>query len=680
MFKNLPIDKPEYRALVEGGFDSFYLLEAVRDEAGKIVDFTYADLNSIAASRHGRPREEMLGQRISAFFPVGFIRSFVERYAQVMETKQPFEEETKISLPGLDVTWVRYQVLPLGNGVAVTSRDISQRKHEEQALKESQEALKRSYEELERRVLERTGELLTTNVALTQQNEKRRAAEDRFAKLAASDLLAMALINSRYNLFEVNDAFCQLVGYPREELVDPSFNVTSLSLPEWEAADETAGASVRARGFAAPFEKEFLRKDGTRVPVQVGLTILGPTEVLLFATDLSEKKHSEKAIADIEEQLRQSQKMEAIGSLAGGVAHDFNNLLSVILSYGSLIQSALKPNDPLRSELAEIIAAGERAAVLTGQLLAFSRKQILQPKVVNLNDVVAGVERMVERLIGEDIEFTVVPDPELGTATVDPNQLEQVVMNLVVNARDAMPRGGKLTIDTRNVDLDASEHPGVVAGPHVMLAVTDSGVGMDAATRSRIFEPFFTTKGPGKGTGLGLSTVFGIVKQSGGHVWVYSEPGEGTTFKIYFPRSAQPSSVSDAPKQASEGARGTETVLLVEDEERVRVLARTVLQRFGYHVLEAQTGGDAVLICEQHTARIDLLLTDVVMPRMTGRQLADRLKGLRPDMKVLYMSGYTDNSIVHHGVLDSGINFLQKPLTVEALTRKVREVLDVRPR
>jgi len=679
MFRNLSVNTAEFRALVDAGFDAFYLLEAFRDESGKIIDFTFADINPIAATRLGRSREQVVGQRLTTFFPESAIRPYIERYTQVMETRQPFEEEMNADVPGISSSWIRLQVLPLGNGVAVTSRDISWRKREEAALKASDEALRRSHEELEKRVLERTGELLTANAALTQQVAKRRAAEDRFAKLASSDLLAMALINAKHNIFEANDAFCRLVGYSREELLAESFNVMSLSLPEWRTVDEAAGASVQARGFAPPFEKEYLRKDGSRVPVQVGLTILGPAEVLLFATDLTEKKRSAKAISDIEEQLRQSQKMEAIGSLAGGVAHDFNNLLSVILSYGSLMQSALKPNDPMRDELGEIIAAGERAAILTAQLLAFSRKQILQPRVVNLNDVVAGLERMIERLIGEDIEFNVIPAADLGSTTVDPNQLEQVLMNLVVNARDAMPTGGKLTIDTRNVDLDsdyAAAHPGVTAGPHVMLAVTDTGVGMDAKTSIRIFEPFFTTKGPGKGTGLGLSTVFGIVKQSGGHVWVYSEPGEGTTFKLFFPRTAGSQTVAEPPKPDAEGARGTETVLLVEDEERVRVLARTVLRRFGYHVLEAQTGGDAVLICEQHTARIDLLLTDVVMPRMTGRQLADRLKPLRPDMKVLYMSGYTDNSIVHHGVLDSGINFLQKPLTVDALTRKVREVLD----
>ena len=395
--------------------------------------------------------------------------------------------------------------------------------------------------------------------------------------------------------------------------------------------------------------------------------------------DVTASRHAEEAQASLQEQFRQSQKMESIGRLAGGIAHDFNNLLTIINSYATFAVEDLRPEDPLCADLGQIIDAGERASALTRQLLAFSRRQIMAPEILDLNEVVGDLEKMLVRLIGEDIVLRVTPGADLGLVHTDRAQLEQVIMNLVVNARDAMPDGGKLTIETANVTLDESyvaDHPGSRAGPHVMLAVTDTGVGMTAEVKARVFEPFFTTKEQGKGTGLGLAMAYGVVNQSEGTISVYAEPGTGTTFKVYLPLAEGVDKPTRAPAADPMDLHGTETVLVVEDEEGVRTMAARILRSAGYKVILAENAGEALLECERKPDEVQLLLTDVVMPKMSGKELAERLANVVPGLKVLYMSGYTENTIVHHGVLEEGTNFIAKPFNAPALLRSVRITLD----
>jgi two-component system cell cycle sensor histidine kinase/response regulator CckA len=519
--------------------------------------------------------------------------------------------------------------------------------------------------------------------------DARREAELRFRRIFDSGIAGITVADLHGVVTEANDAFLGMVGYTRDDLSSGALNWAEMTPVEWRAPTSLVVAELRRRGSARPFEKEYVRKDGARVPVLLGIALLDEGRVLTVVTDLSERKRAgeQKALVEhtnetLKDQLRQSQKMEAVGQLASGIAHDFNNLLSVVVSYSELAMLDLPKGDPIREDIEQVRLAGMRAAALTRQLLMFSRQQVLEPKVLDLNEVLSGMDKMLKRLVGADIQLTSIPLPSLGRVRVDPGSIEQVIMNLVINARDAMPRGGQLTMETSNVTLDdqyVKSHLGASPGRYVVLSVTDAGVGMDKTTLARIFEPFFTTKGVGKGTGLGLSTVFGIVQQSAGSIWVYSEPGIGTSFKVYLPR-VDARAETLRPQLAPSTLRGSESILLVEDEDQVRDVVCGILLRHGYTVIETRNAGEAFLISERTPGRIHLLLTDVVMPQMGGPELAKRLRPGRPEMKVLYMSGYTDNASVRHGLLEGDVAYLQKPITIETLTKKVRDVLDAKPR
>jgi two-component system cell cycle sensor histidine kinase/response regulator CckA len=529
-----------------------------------------------------------------------------------------------------------------------------------------------AFNQMAEQVESASAELEDQAAELEAANEELRESELRYRTLVEYSPDAI-LVHRDLRLEFVNDAAARLVG------ASSPVELIGRSILDFSHPSDRAEAAARIRRNAdhrettASFEQRMVTLAGAVIPVEtVGMpfTLDGHAAVLTIVRDVSERKR-------LEEHMRQAQRMEAVGQLAGGVAHDFNNLLTVITSYSAMLLAEQDTSAEVRADLEEIKGAADRAAALTRQLLAFSRRQLLQPRVIDLNELTMNIEKMLRRLLREDIELRTRLDPALGMVHADPGQLEQVIVNLSVNARDAMPDGGLLTIETANVTLDDgfAPLPPAGAGEYVMLAVSDTGHGMTEAVKAHLYEPFFTTKETGKGTGLGLSTVYGIVQQSGGTIWVYSEPGQGTTFKIYLPVARSLATPRNTPVPRIAVSVAPETILLVEDEERVRKAARRILEGSGYTVIEAATGAEAVRICETHPTPIGLVVTDMVMPEMGGRELSAYVGQLRPEAKILFMSGYTEDAALHHNVLAPGAVFLDKPFTPVTLTQKVREAL-----
>ena len=597
----------------------------------------------------------------------------------------------------VDVEMRSVSLIRNGPTIQAVVRDISGRKLTEAALQEANERAIREYE----RLVERIAELGQTLGQARELGTILRSLREFTVVSVPCDGMMISLYEPEQNVRRL--AYCWVDGAERE----------TSDLMDFPVGDGLTGRAIKSGSIVidneyqknmrssfiviGKLEEGSIPQSALSAPMIVRGRTVGCVEIQSYQHQAFNDEHATAmrmaanlaatAVEHVEliererekaEQLRQSQKMDAVGQLAGGVAHDFNNLLTVITGYSDLLLRGMPSTDPTRRKLEEIKKAGDRAASLTRQLLAFSRKQMFQERVVDLNSIVADMDKMLQRLIGEDIDLVSLLEPSLCRIKADPGQIEQVLLNLAVNARDAMPRGGKLTIETSHAILGedyVKSHLAAKPGHCLMLAVSDTGVGMDAETQKRIFEPFFTTKEVGKGTGLGLATVYGIVKQSGGNIWVYSEPGKGTTFKIYLPVAEEFANMEVTTNQ-SEIPQGQETILLVEDDELVRDLAADILEPNGYQVLTAANGIEALRICAEHVGKIELMITDVVMPQMGGRELAERVALMRPDTLVLYISGYTDDAVVRHGVLDEEMAFLQKPFTPDTLARKVGDLLD----
>ncbi len=652
---------------------------------------TYVEVNDTELHWLGYRREELLGKRrftellteeSQGTFEEAFPRFVEVGYANGLEVEVVRRDGTTLPIL-LNATAFKD---PDGNFVACRATLIDNTER-----REATAALRKAKENLEVEVVERTAQLADANERLRRELAERKKAEEalqserEFLRAVLQNMEdGIVACNAEGALTFLNKAAQELHGLPELPLPAPDwtshFQLFSEDGRTPLAAEQTPVRRALRGEVVRNAEVVVLPRQGPQRTLLIsGQATVGPVGekqgALLLIRDVTEQKM-------MEQQFVQSQKIEAVGRLAGGVAHDFNNLLTIITGYSQLVRDQLKKEDPLRPSIEEVIAASDRAASLTRQLLAFSRKQVLAPQVLDLNQIIQNLSKMLRRLIGEDVEVRNVLSPRLGRVRADPAQIEQIIINLALNGRDAMPRGGKLIIETADVELDqayASRHMAMVPGGYVMLAVTDTGIGMDEETQAHIFEPFFTTKEKGKGTGLGLAMVYGTVKQSGGYIWVYSEPARGTTFKVYLPRVEDETDVV-APRQTAnaEAARGSETILLVEDEEAVRSMVRGLLETHGYRVFAADKAREVLQFCQLEPGAIHLLLTDVVMPRMSGRELAERVTALHPETRVLYMSGYTDDAIVHHGVSNTGVAFIQKPFTPDALMGKVREVLDAR--
>ena len=564
------------------------------------------------------------------------------------------------------------------------TRDITDRKRAEDELIKYRD-------HLEDLVRDRTAELAQSNRLLQDDIAERKRVE---ASLKESEEKYRNILDSMFDGYTetdlsgryvyMNRAAYEYMGYTKEEYLGRDYKQTMT--PETAKKVFEIFNNVYKTGKPAKLvEYEVYTKDRSVLHVEAHVTLMRdqsgkPNGFRNFSRVINERKQAEEEKKKIESQLHQAQKMEAIGTLAGGVAHDFSNLLMAIIGYADLALMKTNKENPFQEELEEIISASERASSLTRQLLAFSRKQVIQPKVLNLNRLLTDIKKMIGRLIGEDIEVLMIQEPSLWHVEIDPGQMEQVIMNLAVNSRDAMPKGGKLVIETKNVELDekyflnqgVEEKPGL----YVMMAVKDSGIGIDKEIQQRIFEPFYTTKEINKGTGLGLSTVYGIIKQNQGFIWVDSEPGYGSTFKIYLPKIERNEWIKEQGGTPIDELSGSETILIAEDDDSLRKLLRSTLKKYGYKVLDAGNGEEAIEICNSYDGLIQLMITDVVMPKMNGKEAVDRIHLLYPQLKVIFMSGYTDETISHHGVLDPGLNFIEKPFKPEKLARKIREVLD----